>query len=378
MDYAFAPGRTSYDRWMRRLFQRRPNTTLITKRTVHRVDQYIQHLHTDAGVTRPVGNILVASHGSDQGYMKIQFADITLNGHKQRHTTYEVLVEADSSNVADIPADTRDANTKFHIRGCKIGQAYAVPFVQKFKAALGGNVPVTAPKHFHEVWLRRHFGVMEYLGYDFSVVNPTAFHNRNALITAFQNAGLQFVDGTNVPNANWRRWIPRNVRPGKRRLRATVNLNPALTPSHGHALHSLRLTNRHGFRHDRETYAYTIAYSGGAAPPAGNAARKTEMKTNMEGIPEFQAAHPFPYYARYELNNLDDFVNGFHWRFNYNAHRHIMRCVGTRHKYTVIIPITDDPANANNLFYNFYPFSGNATPVVTQLLENDARFFLTV
>jgi hypothetical protein len=379
MDYAFAPGTTGYDNIMKDLFRRRPSTSLVNQAGVSRVDEFVTHLQTDGGVTRPVGNIIIASHGNDQGWMQIQFADIDINGDgvAEANTTYEVLVEADTTNVADIPANVRDANTKFHIKGCKIGQAYAAPFVQKVKAALGGNVPVSAPKHFHQVWFRTDLGVMEYLGYDFSVVRPTAFASRNALITAFQGAGLQFVDGTNVPNANWNRWIPRNVSRGRRRRIFTVNLVPALTPTGGRALNSLRLTLDTGFRHDRQTYTFTISYGAGASPPAGNAARKTEMKTSMGGIAEFQAAHPFPHYKRYEFNSLDDFADGFTWAFNYNARRRVMRCVGTRRKYTVIVPITD-PANANNLFFNFYPFAGNATPVATQLLENDARFFLTV
>jgi hypothetical protein len=100
------------------------------------------------------------------------------------------------------------------------------------------------------------------------------------------------------------------------------------------------------------------------------------MKTSMGGMAVFGAAHPFPMYARYEYDNLDQFADGFTWAFTYNKNSHIMRCVGTRHHYTLIVPITD-PAN-NNLFYNFYPYAGNPTPVTKQLQESDARFFLTV
>ncbi|TAK32860.1 MAG: hypothetical protein EPO28_17495 [Saprospiraceae bacterium] len=380
MDYAFAPGTTGYDNIMKDLFRRRPNTTLINQAGVSRVDHLVNHLATNVGVTRPVGNILAASHGNDGGWMQIQFANIDTDGDgvPEVNTTYEVLEIADNTNVADIPAPVLGAGTQFHIKGCKIGQAFAVPFVQKFKAALGGIVPVTAPKHFHEVWFRTDLGVLEFLGYDFSIVRPTAFANRAAVVAAFQARGFTFVDGANVPNAKWNAWIPTKVNPGRRARPVTVGLNPSLQPNTGSALTSLRLANDTGFRHDLETFTFTITYGGGALPPAGDAARKAEMKTSMGGLAKFQVAHPFPIYKRYEHNSLNEFVDGFTWVFNYNATRHIMRCVGTRHKYTVIVPITDDPTNANNLFFNFYPFAGNATPVVTQLLENDARFFLTV
>lgn len=377
MDYAFAPGTTGYDNIMKDLFRQRANTSLVDQAAITRVDQFINHLATDGGVTRPVGNMLVASHGNDGGWMQIQIADIDADGDgvTDANTTYEVLEVADNTNVADIPAPVRDANTKFHIKGCKIGQDFAVPFVQKFKAALGGAVPVTAPKFFHEVWYRTDLGVLEYLGYDFGVVQPTAFANRAALLTAFQGAGLQLINNSAVPNANWATWIPTNVGTGRQARNYTVNLSPSLTPTNGSPISSLRLTIDTGFRHDTETFTFTIDYSSGS-PPAGAAARKADMKTSMAGEAVFQAAHAFPIYKRYEYNSLDGFVDGFNWAFNYNASQKRMTCVGTRHRYTVIVPITD-PAN-DNLYFNFYPYAGNPTPAVNQLLETDARFFLTV
>lgn len=378
MDYAFAPGTTAYDNIMKDLFRRRPNTTLVDQATITRVDEFIDHLETDAAVTRPVGNILIASHGNDGGWMQITLADIDADGdgNPDTNTTYEVLEEADNTDVVEIPATVLGAATQFHIKGCKIGQDYAVPFVQKFKAALGGVAQVTAPKFFHEVWFRTDIGVLEYLGYDFSVVRTTAFANRAAVITAFQGAAQTFIDGSAVPNNKWGTWLPTKVTTGRRARSFTVDLSPSLQPNTGSAMTSLRLTLDSGFRHDEEHFTFTVAYGAGSSPPAGAAARKTDMKTSMSGQPDFQDTHPFPIFKRYEYDTFDEFADGFNWVFNYNAANQEMRCVGTRHRYTVIVPITD-PAN-NNLFFNFYPFAGNATPVVTQLLESDARFFLTV
>lgn len=377
MDYAFAPGTTAYDNIMKDLFNQRPNTSLINQAGITRVDQFIDHLETDAGVTRPVEDMFIASHGNDGGWLQIQFADIDADGdgNPDTNTTYEVLEIADTTNVAEIPAIVRGAASQFHIKGCKIGQNYAIPFVEKIKATLGGVVPVTAPKHFHEVWYRTDLGVLEYLGYDFSVVQATAFANRNAVLAAFGAAGLLFIDGSAIPANYWNSRIPAKVGTGRRTMNYTVNLSPVLTPVNGSAMNSLRLNLDESFRHDAERFTFTLNYGAGT-PPASDAAKKADMQTSMGGEAVFQVAHPFPMYARYEYNNLTDFVNGFTWTFTYNKNNHLMRCVGTRHRYTLIVPITD-PAN-NNLFYNFYPYAGNPTPVTKQLLESDARFFLTV
>jgi len=377
MDYAFAPGTTGYDNIMKDLFNQRPNTTLINQAGITRADQFIDHLETSGGVTRPVEDMIIASHGNDGGWLQIQFADIDADGdgNPDTNTTYEVLEIADSTNVADIPASVVGAASKFHIKGCKIGQNYAVPFVQKIKAALGGVVPVTAPKHFHEVWFRSDLGVLEYLGYDFSVVQATAFVNRNALLAAFGAAGLVFIDNSAIPADYWRTNIPTQVGTGRITMRYTVNLSPALIPTSGSAMNSLRLTIDNSFRHDAERFTFTVGYGTGS-PPATDTAKKADMKTSMAAEPAFQATHPFPMYARLEYDNLDQFVDGHTWTFTYDRNSHNMRCVGTRHRYTLIVPITD-PTN-NNLFYNFYPYAGNLTPVTKQLLESDARFFLTV
>jgi hypothetical protein len=377
MDYAFAPGTSDYDNMMKDLFNHRPNTALINQAGISRVDQFIDHLETDAGVTRPLENIVIATHGNDGGWMEIQFANIDVDGDgvPEVNTTYEVVEIADTSNVVEIPAIIQGAASHFHIKGCKIGQDFAIPFVTKIKAALGGVVPVTAPKHFHEVWYRTDLGVLEYLGYDFSVVQPTRFANRNAVLAAFGSAGLLFIDNSAIPANYWRTRIPANVGTGRQDRTYTVNLSPSLTPTNGSTMNSLRLTIEESFRHDEEHTSFTISYSGGS-PPASEAGRKADMKTSMAGELVFQAAHPFPIYARFEYNNLTDFVDGFTWAFTYDKKLQKLHCVGTRHRYTLIVPITD-PAN-NNLFYNFYPYAGTATPVTTQLPETDARFFLTV
>lgn len=91
------------------------------------------------------------------------------------------------------------------------------------------------------------------------------------------------------------------------------------------------------------------------------------------------AQNGYPWYQRYEFDSFDEFWDGFSWGTpTWNAAESRLGIVGTRHKYTCIVPISADPAGANNLIFNFYPNTGNPTPAINQLLESDARLFLTV
>lgn len=372
MDYAFAPGTTGYDRIMRDLFAHKAGATLINQAGVRRVDQFISHLKTDSGVSRPVDNLLIGTHGNDGGWFQVQLADIDGDGdgRPDANTTYSVLEIADNTDVIRLPSTLVKAGSRILIKGCKIGQAEA--FVDKLTTAFGGNVPVIAPIHFHNVWYRRGLGIIEYMSYDFSLAQPTAFPNRAALITAFKNAGLTFYNGTHIPDEKWSVWIPGGTGRGRRTRNFTVNLNPSLTPNSGRPLSSLRLSINGGFRHDLEKYTFTIGYPG-STPPTSQDARKADMRASMAALDVFKATHPFPVYKRYELDSLDAFINGFIWKFNYLPKRKIMLCNGTRHRYTVQAPVAQP--NTNNLLFNFYPYSGNSTPAVSQLSETDKHFF---
>lgn len=390
MDYAFAPGTTGYDNSMKALLRLRPGTTLIDQQNVRSLSAFINHLNTASGVTRPVHHFIIASHGNDAGWMQMALApiliDLNCDGVPEtlvNDSRYEALVSAVSTGVLRIPNALilpRPAGAGpafFHIRGCKIGQPHAVPFVQKLKEALGGQVQVTAPKHFHLVTEIRGVGAMEYMGHDFSLARPTAFANRNAMITAFQGANFTFIDGSAVPNNRWTGWFHRNISQGKRNRAFTLSFDPPLQRTATRQISSMRINLANASRHEVENFPYTITYSSGA-PPTDVAGRQNAIRNSMMSNCRFDPARTgFPVYRSFEFDTFNDFWNGFTWSTpTWNAQRRELRMVGTRHKYTIIVPVTN-PANNDSLFMNFYPVAGNTTPLIRQLQENDARFFLT-
>lgn len=373
MDYAYSPlpdhGSNLFYSIYRRMFPHRPQTTLINEPGMTIVEEFLDHVETEPGLSRPVGSFLIASHGSDGGYIQMEIDTVSHQdpaGNAISGTTYEVLVNVDNNDTVNIPnalitprPDGSPPIAVFHIRGCNVGAA--LPYMQKFKAALGGNVEVSAPKVFDSNQEMGR-GAFEYLGYNFKILRRDAFANRNQVVTAFQNhaPAFTFIDGSAVPNGEWANWIPNNVGRGQR------NRTPEPFWNFGQSVEGqnrIRLPVQ--FRHNFPASVGRFTFTVGGFPnnPGNEAARLQELRDAINAHPEFQAAHDFPVYQRYGYASANDFVDGFDWNFNWNAPNLV--CTGRRHVYNVSPPVTD-PATGNLLF-NYYPDDNNAANVVETL-----------
>lgn len=396
MDYAFAPGTSNYDVLARDLFTRRPGTELKTtrqgtppssRRSISRVDEYVQCLSSDSDVTRPAGIIWLGTHGNDRGNMWITYANIDLdsNGSPDNPTTYEVLVAADIGNFCDIPATLRNDDTKIRIRGCNIGQDFALPFLQKVKSAFGGNVPVSAPKHFHNIAYITGTGYYEYFCYEFTVYKKTAHGSRTSLINAFKAGPFTFLPSVAIPIADgwWARWIPRNISLGDRRVDHRTTFNPPLTPKVGDPITVWTQELDKGFRHRLDEYELTVEVD---SDPGSSPARETAVFDALRGASLFQqsAQNPFPQQKRYELDTAQDFIDAFNWDIEYKVidGDKVLVANASRHKYTLQVPITANPdltdRTKNRLIMNFYPDLDNPINPIEQISETDAEYYQIV
>jgi hypothetical protein len=369
MDYAFAPlpdnGNNLFYTIYRRMFPHRPATTLINQAGLTRVKEFLDHVANEPGLDRPVGSFLIASHGNDGGFIQVEIdtvSHIDADGNPIPGTTYEVLSNADNNDTVDIPnalLEPRPAGAPpvavFHIRGCNVGAAE--PFLEEFKAALGGAVEVSAPRLVDNNQEMGR-GAFEYLGYHFRIIQRDAFAGRNQLITAFRNAALTFIDGSPVPDASWPAWIPRDIGQGERVTRPFAVFGQQVEDQ-GRIRLPVRF--RHNFPRFTGTYSYTV---GGVDANPGNAAARLQLlRDSLDINPLFQAAHAFPEYERRGYGSVQEFVDGYRWVFNWN--RPELVCRGTRHVYTVSPPVT----NGGNLLFNYYPDDNNAANVVTTLSD---------
>lgn len=385
MDYAFAPGtirgrrlrNTPQDRRVRRMFRRRPITTLITRRRRRStVRQFIQHVSTHHSIPRPIDDLLVGAHANDQGSMFIPMFP-----GQRGPTKFETLERTinDAARSIEIPDATighapGDPITHFfHIKGCSIGQAR--PFLVKLKEALGDNVNVTAPKHFHILYYNSRLGVFEGMGYEYTIIRRDPFQNRADVVAAFQ-ANPNFVpyDGSAVPAAEWDDWLPRRIR--RNHLRTRKKLKRRIRVNLG-----LPLGRRNTIPYDIEfrsypnRFRYTVEYDNRAQVPRTRADQEQDLEDTLNDDPTFDAGHDFPEYERWGYSDIDDFIQGYTWRFNRNGK--YLVCIGRRYEYTLVPPIMD--LNTGNFIYNFYPNQGSPHPArLNGLVVNNADFFETV
>jgi hypothetical protein len=367
VDYAFAPGGSGYDNDMHRLLARRAGTTLVTPKQTGQptIAAFLKYLATTASVTKPVGDLVIASHGDDAGWMKIG-----LDNPAKTSADYEEVQRVDTAGTIQVPSaliDTASGMT-IHIRGCRIGQAG--PFMTLLKHAFGGTAKVTAPLFFHLLRTETAEGSFEYLGYSFGFPSTDDLTTKDAVVDAFTKLTpkLKFYDGTDVPDTRWPDWIPPTT--------AEAHYPKPIYADLGQKIGSLgkKLKVRLEFRHDVEPTGFD--FKNIASDPGSQQANLQKLKTLLPTDPRYKSTHPYPVYVRLGYTSGDLFVDGYNWQFAYDAKAQILTCSGTRHFYTAIVPVTD--VTTGQLLYNFYPNSGSSVAAVTKLPDTDGHFFLTV
>ncbi len=365
MDYGFAPGGTSQDGRARALFARRINTTLIHRKNLSTLRGFINRLNTAPGIIRPVGDILLGSHANDEGFL---FA--TMFPGQKGATNFETLEDclATATHSIEIPdaligyTQGDPVTTFFHIKGCNIGRAR--PFLVKLREALGDNVTVTAPKHFHFIFFHTSYGVWESMDYQYRIVQPNAFAKRADAVTAFETAGFEDIDGNPVPTANWSKWIPKKIN-----RTAKVDVPTKLGVTIGKRK---TITCEREFRVKQKQFNYSINYPTAGDVPASRVDREAALELSLNNNPVFDSAHEFPEYERWGYADIPDFIAGYKWSFQRNKRRLI--CTGSRYEYTVIVSVLD--TTTGDLIFNFHPNAGSPhAAITTGMVESDARLF---
>ena len=364
MDYGFAPGLTPQDGRARNLFARRANTTLVAPKALTTVRGFANRLLTSGTVTRPIDDALLAAHANSEGWIFIPMFPKQKGG-----TNFETLEKTLSDPAKSIAID--DAVIGYtagdpimhsvHFKGCNIGKA--PPFLTKFREALGGNVMVTAPKHFHGIYEHTAYGSWEFMSYEFQIRNKKDFPTRTALLAAFDAEGFTFIDGTPVPTAEWAKWVPKkNIGKG---------VKTPLSPKLGVAIGKRKtIETEREYRVSRLGFSWSIKFSGGP-PPATTAARQAAFEGSVGGDAVFQSTHGYPYYERVGYASLADFFAGYTW--THDVKKSTLYTSGSRVEYTILQPITD--MTTGDLVFNFHPLSTTPYTAITNLNETDSDYF---
>jgi hypothetical protein len=378
MDFAFAPGATSYDRIMRKMYTNRASTTVIKSAGVNSIKDFFNHLSTH--VTTPLANILIGTHGNESGWMNVQ-----LDPAFDAHTTYEALGKAfnpttRSCQLVDNIINPRplDSNSQpidpfVFIRGCRIG--VMTPFIQKFKDVINGlsttDIGVTAPLFYHVVYSMAQ-GVFEGFNYDFHIFQSTSIANKATLVALLDAVGYTDMYGTDITTAKWNAWVPARITRGVDPL-VRVKLNPSPITR----LTSLRAGR---YKYQRSNILTLRMDPSVGTLPTTQATIVPFLKTLMTNQAAnagtdpfwlmFRDTHPLPFYKRYEYDSIDDLVDGLEWILN--AKSRVF--TGRRYEYYVSPPVINNNAN-NEMVFNFYASPSGGATSSSMFADDDGNYF---
>jgi len=397
MDYGMTAAADAYFVNMEQRFRR--DVPPIDVRVPATIAKFFDDLFTDAGVTKPVDDLYIATHAGSDGFLFVRLfrGQVDVRGDPTEVTDYEVLDQAMGPSrpgrIIDSlvgyqrgtpPAPDPPPTHSVHIKGCNIGRQRFLPgtgkppapFLVHLKQVFGSNVNVTAPKHFHGLLPEtNHNGIFEYMEQELIVRTKamkvgrtfTGFASRDDLIDAYKAAQLSYHDGTPIPDADWNTLVPRRM-VDDRGIRRTIPL--------GRTIENLKAVpiNKQ-FRIELERVDWT--HTPGGTVPTTPSAQLAMLRASIAADSRYATTHPWPIYERRGFTDVNAYVDGHHWSFTVNGGDLV--CVGRRYDYTIVLPIVDrsvTPAAKRPLIFNFYPGVGSPEgPVLTGLVESDNTFF---
>lgn len=383
-DYAIVPGTTPFDDRLRKFIKVRTNTVLIKDVSMFSLAGFLDGIATSAEITHPIRRLIVVGHGNVEGHFRIALYPAGAGDEVQ----YEDLEDAvtgkklllDVSLMMPRPVDRGGTIPPIlELLGCSIGDT--VPYMTKFKQALGGRVTLIAPKYFVVgATLAHPPGEAAYMAYRYNVFLPAAVRDRAALVDQYvaksDRGELLREDGKSVPKSVWEAWLPRhpNASPNLRVIPEIPNLVVLpVFPGTADAPRRFDYERKRHLFHDQQLSLYLATDTGKEAD------RKNAVKDHLRQTSKFYLdSHPFPMYVRFGYPTMDAFMDGWTWQFAYDKKTKTLTFEPVRDEYRLLQPITR--VATNTLIMNYYP-TGLVPPrfksqmPIEMLQVNDPFFF---
>jgi hypothetical protein len=364
-DYAIVPGSTPFDKQLAKFVQARDKTTLIKDPSMLNLRGFFDGLATSDQIVNPVRHLLIVGHGGMTGAFHIAL----FAGFQDVVVTYEDLEKAlkDKSLIMDLslmmprPVEkTGKSQPNLRLLGCSIGGE--VPFMKKFKEALGGQIVLVAPKHFLiGATLVNPPGECAYMDYNFTVYFPSLgpkdpARKKADVVAAFvkkSNSGdFKREDKNAVPKKAWNEWVPKqpNDKPNPVDLdhapSVKVTVRNPVFPGTSQA------PRRFVYRKNQNLFARPQTMP--LQKDTGNEAdRRKAVKTWLQGVERWKDGHAFPEFVRYGYKTMDECMDGWNWQFSYDKKAKVLTYNPIRDIYRALLPITK--VATNTLVMNYYP-----------------------
>ena len=377
MDFGFSPGGGHLAN-IRAMIARRASTTLVARPGMTTIHQLVDYIDTNAGITTPIGDLLIGTHANEEGQLFIPAfpGQVGATLYETLETTLSDTSKSMALDDAAIGYKARDPITHFvHIKGCNVGKAE--PFLLKLQEAFGKHVHVTAPKFFHGLTSVPSQGIFEYMAYEFAISRREQFTSRDAALAVFDEAQFKLIDGeTVVPTADWNRLVPPNPN-HERKQQVAIKLG-------------VRLGNRTTITAPRQyrvmplRIIWGIDFPSVGDIPSDAATQREALRKSLRSDDRFKDSHPYPEWKREGFKDFDDLFANYKWVFQRRGATLV--ATGTRYLYVAMVVITDPATTPSGGFFgdgtavfNFYPNTGSSLAAITTgLQESDVKYFATV
>jgi hypothetical protein len=399
MDHGFAPGITDFDLQWRNLLAHRKTAALDTKpypppAKLRTIANLWSHLSTTAA--RPISDVVLVSHGNEAGEMVIK---LVRGGFDK--TTYDDLMRIQGDPMAAVDAKLPEVlrktppngplqPIKIHIRGCRIGED--VKFMNRLQDVLGDKVAVTAPRYVAGILAllegKRHVidppshGYAECLMYEFQVKAKTAFKTRAPLVDAFKKKKFPFVDGKQVPDALWDKWVPLKTFNAAESpiLIPPLSLGAIISSTNPAVVLPKLKTAWFDGTFEHYPFYQPVAISL-AAEPKPSDHRQLILDELRKDQMFSRADHPF--FEPLGFPTLEKFVDAMTWAPTWSEKTSTLNAIGRMEVYAAQIQLCDptigDKAKPESwqLMYNFYPLRTLPLAPIEKLFVTDPTLFFT-
>jgi hypothetical protein len=332
--------------------------------------EFIDMLSQDAKATAPIRDLMIGTHASGSGSIAVR-AVAGENAHIQYERLEKAVTDKNLFIKAGVlqprpkdPKSQADLPPRFVIRGCAVG--VAMPFLKKFKEALGSTVEVVAPKYEHAIGDysgRGGDGLYEFLAYEFELYQPKKLKTDKDIVGAFVAKGLLNYDAKPIDGKTWASWIPIGSPPADFSKHRKYPSTPAKRQITGLAFFNTR----------HEDFPGPPIVLNLPADPGTETNRKAALRTHLDNEPRFKSDHAWPAYVRLGYKNMNDMMDGFVWSFQYSSTTNKLTCIGKRWTYMVHQPIVEP---SGELIHNHFPLRPMGQPTIA-FTDKDPRFFAT-